>query len=35
MINKADDMHSFNKSDFDPNYTIIVFLSRVFLSFHN
>ena len=26
---KADDMHSFNKSDFDSNYTISLFLSSL------
>ena len=30
MINKAGDMHSFNKSNFDLNYTTSVFLLRVF-----
>ena len=32
---KAADMHSFNKSDFDSNYAISLFLSCVFLSSHN
>ena len=38
MINEADEMHSFNKSDFDSNYVYhqFVFITcYVFLSSHN
>ena len=34
-MNKAGDIYSFNKGDFDSNYNISVFLPRVLLSFHN
>ena len=35
LINEADDMHLFNKINFDLNYAIKLFLWRVLLSCHS